>query len=155
MGASQIDELYAQGILMIADYGNTNFRYPASYPSVMSDAAIDSNKVVASFSQRNSDVDIAAPGVDILSTDTRSGVYAYRSGTSMAAPHVSGVAALVWAAVPYATNAQVRDALITTEQDLGVPGRDDMYGAGLVQAKKALTYLIEKYATKSLLPRLQ
>ena len=52
---AKFDELYAQGILMIAaagNYGNTDFRYPASYPSVMSVAAIDSNKVVASFSNR-------------------------------------------------------------------------------------------------------
>ena len=105
---AKFDELYAQGILLIGtanNHGNTDFSYPGSYPSVMSVVAIDSNRVVASFSQRNSKVDIAAPGVDILSTDARSGGYASMSGTSMAAPHVSGVAALVWGEVPYATNA--------------------------------------------------
>ena len=69
--------------------------------------------------------------------------YAYLDGTSMAAPHVSGVAALVWSAIPNLTNTEVRDALIATAEDLGTPGRDDMYGAGLVQANKALTYLYD------------
>jgi subtilisin family serine protease len=59
-------------------------------------------------------------------------------GTSMATLHVSGVAALVWSAIPYATNVEVRDALNATAEDLGVPGRDDRYGAGLVQGNKAL-----------------
>ena len=140
---AKFDELNAQGILVIAAAGNdgsTEFNYPASYPSIMSVAAIDSSKNRASFSQRNSQVDIAAPGVGILSTGIPGG-YASLSGTSMAAPHVSGVAALVWSAIPDATNTEVRDALIKTAQDLGVPGRDDMYGAGLVQGKKAIVYL--------------
>ena len=140
---AKFDELNAQGILVIAaagNDGNTDYNYPASYPSIMSVAAIDSSKNRASFSQRNSQVDIAAPGVGILSTGIPGG-YASLSGTSMAAPHVSGVAALVWSAIPDATNTEVRDALIKTAQDLGVPGRDDMYGAGLVQGKKAIVYL--------------
>ena len=82
------------------------------------------------------------PGVGVLSTVSDSG-YAYLDGTSMAAPHVSGVAALVWSAIPNLTNTEVRDALIATAEDLGTPGRDDMYGAGLVQANKALTYLYD------------
>ena len=140
---SKFDELNAQGILIIAAAGNkgdTSFFYPASYSSVMSIAAIDSNKNHAGFSQWNSQVDIAAPGVGILST-VPGGGYASWSGTSMATPHVSGVAALVWSAIPWATNVEVRDALIATAEDLGVPGRDDKYGAGLVQGNKALVYL--------------
>lgn len=62
-------------------------------------------------------------------------------GTSMATPHVSGVAALVWSANPSWTNAEIRDALDTTALDLGDPGRDVYYGFGLVQAKDALDYL--------------
>ena len=106
----------------------------------MSIAAIDSNKNHAGFSQWNSQVDIAAPGVGILST-VPGGGYASWRGTSMATLHVSGVAALVWSAIPYATNVEVRDALNATAEDLGVPGRDDRYGAGLVQGNKALVYL--------------
>jgi hypothetical protein len=140
---AKFDELNAQGILSIAaasNDGDTSFSYPASYPSVISVASIDSSKVVAKSSNRNCQVDIAAPGVDILSTVIPGG-YAYKSGTSMATPHVSAVAALIWSAKPSATNEQVRAALINTAEDLGVVGRDDLYGHGLVNAKRAFDYL--------------
>ena len=68
--------------------------------------------------------------------------YEYYDGTSMATPHVSAVAALVWSAKPTATNVQVRNALTATAQDLGAAGRDVYYGFGLVQAKAAVTYLV-------------
>jgi hypothetical protein len=140
---AKFDELNAQGILSIAAAGNdgdTSFSYPASYSSVISVAAIDSSKVVAGFSQRNNQVDIAAPGVGVRSTI--SGGYASWDGTSMATPHVSAVAALIWSAKPSATNEQVRTALINTAEDLGVVGRDDLYGYGLVNAKRAIDYLV-------------
>ncbi|HVE87272.1 MAG TPA: S8 family serine peptidase, partial [Myxococcales bacterium] len=62
-------------------------------------------------------------------------------GTSMATPHVSGVAALIWSAYPTKTATQVRAALQNTARDLGAAGRDNAYGYGLVQAKAALDYL--------------
>jgi subtilisin family serine protease len=65
-------------------------------------------------------------------------------GTSMATPHVAGVAALLWSANPYWTNVQIRDAMDATALDLGEPGRDIAYGFGLVQADSALQYLLEK-----------
>ncbi len=67
--------------------------------------------------------------------------YAYYDGTSMATPHVSGVAALVWSSKPSATASQIRTALQTTALDLGAPGRDNSYGYGLVQAKAAIDSL--------------
>jgi serine protease len=67
--------------------------------------------------------------------------YARLSGTSMATPHVSGVAALVWSAKPTLTAAQVRDLLEKSAKDLGDTGRDNTYGFGLVQAKAALDLL--------------
>jgi subtilisin family serine protease len=67
--------------------------------------------------------------------------YEYYDGTSMATPHVSAVAALVWGSKPTATNAQVRAALQQTAVDLGAAGRDNYYGYGLVQAKAAITAL--------------
>ncbi|KAL3802716.1 hypothetical protein ACHAW5_000968 [Stephanodiscus triporus] len=255
--------LNQKGILSIAAAGNsgdgTN-SYPASYSSVMSVAAVDSGKVVATFSTRNAGVDLCAPGVGVLSTtisnkfvgvltvanttyagsyidgaakvsasgelvygglcnssgtwsgkvvlcqqrgsitffdkvqnvlagggvaaviyNNVAGVfygslsgsaipavglgkvdgeylvannlgtpsvlsfvanYAFFDGTSMATPHVSAVAALVWSAKPTATNLDVRAALIATAEDLGMPGRDDLYGYGLVQAKRAMDYLL-------------
>jgi subtilisin family serine protease len=260
---------YAQGILSIAAAGNdgtTGISYPGGYSSVMSVAAIDENKLVADFSQKNSTVEIAAPGVAVLSTlpyietnyamvegveydanhvefapygevsapladgglclatdsalsgtialcqrgdisfydkvinaqgSGAAGVIIYNNepgndlftlgegntsevmaislsmedglylvenklgqsatlhadiqweangyekwdGTSMATPHVSGVAALIWSANTTWTNAEIRDALTNTAEDLGDPGRDVAYGYGLVQAKAALNYL--------------
>ncbi len=259
--------LESQGILSIAAAGNdgsTRKSYPASYPSVVSVAAIDANKNVAGFSQKNDAVELAAPGVSVLSTvpwtgasftvsnnsfavsvmegsaaTSRSGAlvnggrctgghswptgvvalcergdisfadkvnnayaggaravviynnepgafagtlggsgpsgvpvvsmaredglalvagslgatatvntdsqpgsgYEAWDGTSMATPHVSGVAALVWGAVPGATNTQIREALAITAQDLGASGRDTSYGWGLVQAAAAIAHL--------------
>jgi len=251
------------GILSIAAAGNdgsTNNSYPASYASVVSVAAVDSAGAVASFSQQNSAVELAAPGVAVrstvptgtgkeeslsvagvgyeaiamagspnitasgtlvdcgLGTATCSGAsgavcliqrgdisfaekvqaceagggvaaviynnepglfsgtvegagtgipsvsisgadgtalaagssatvavgpgnYAYFDGTSMATPHVAGVAALVWSQDTSWTNAQVRDALQKSALDLGAAGRDNAYGYGLVQAKAAVDYL--------------
>ncbi|MGI6259395.1 MAG: S8 family serine peptidase [Anaerolineaceae bacterium] len=260
---------YNAGVLSIAaagNSGNTALSYPASYTSVMSVAAVDSNMNWASFSQYNNQVEIAAPGVSVLSTvpylDTNkvtvSGVeyngghleysargtasgaladgglcgttgswsgkvvlcqrgeydfftkvnnvknsggvaaivynnvpgdfggtlgdgnsssiigvslsqeagqflvanrlgqtatvsssftqpasgYEYYDGTSMATPHVSAVAALVWSAAPNKTNVEIREALTTTALDLGAAGRDVYYGYGLVQAKAAVDFLV-------------
>ncbi len=259
---------YSAGVLSIAAAGNdgtTAKSYPASYDSVMSVAAIDSNKVVADFSQYNTAVEIAAPGVAVLSTlpyletnsltvagvdyavnhieysglGTASGAlvdgglcdtvgswsgkvvlcqrgtqdfytkvsnvqsgggvaalvynnvpgpflgtlgegnstsiiglslsqedgqylvanklgqsatvfsaiekpgsgYEAWDGTSMATPHVSAVAALVWSWDPTLTNVEIRNALTATAQDLGAAGRDVYYGYGLVQARAALEFL--------------
>ena len=134
--------LYNNGILNVAaagNGGNTQTSYPAGYASVISVAAVDQNNQVASFSQRNSDVELAAPGVGVLSTVP--GGYQAWSGTSMATPHVSGVAALVWSANTGWSNVQIRDALQRTALDLGAAGRDTTYGYGLVKAKSALDYL--------------
>jgi subtilisin family serine protease len=260
--------LYSAGVLNVAaagNDGNTKTSYPAGYDSVISVAAIDSSKLLATFSQRNKDVELAAPGVGVLSTvpyidtdtvtvsgtnysgnyleggargsatgtlidggigdvidpawsgkvvliqrgtisfldkvnnvqsgggiacviynnapgnftgtmgtgnsssipaislsqadgQTLQGAvgqsatvsssitqnvsgYAYYDGTSMATPHVSGVAALIWSGAPTKSVAKVRTALQATAEDLGAPGRDTSYGYGLVRAKLALDYL--------------
>ncbi|HEY3124658.1 MAG TPA: S8 family serine peptidase [Thermoanaerobaculia bacterium] len=262
------NDAWNAGVLSVAaagNDGNSAYSYPASYSTVISVAAIDSNKVVAGFSQKNDQVDLAAPGVSVESTVpyidrndlTVDGVtysatwienaargsvtgslvnggrctapgswsgnvvlcergdttflakvqnvqngggigaaiynnvpggfngtlgagntstipaigltqadgqflvanklgrlgelvslsqspasgYDFFSGTSMATPHVSGVAALVWSNFPTLTNAQIRDALESTTQDLGAAGRDNSYGWGLVQAKAAFDKL--------------
>jgi subtilisin family serine protease len=255
------DSLLSKGILSIAAAGNdanTTTSYPAGYSSVMSVAAVDENKAWASFSQYNSDVEIAGPGVSVLSTvpmgsgqdpvlsvgatayastamegspvktatapladfgigdtvntavsgkvcliqrgtvdfstkvlncqnsggvgavvynnaagafggtlgttvtsipsvtasDTdgaamkaqlgqsatvgiKASNYAYFDGTSMATPHVSAVAALVWSYFPTCTASQIRTSLDNSALDLGSAGRDTKYGYGLVQAKAA------------------
>lgn len=263
----------AAGVLSIAaagNAGNKTVSFPAGYASVVSVAAVDSNETVAAFSQKNADVELAAPGVSVLSTvpwedvntltadavtwsggridgaprtpgtlgsiadgglctaagswsgqvvlcqrgsitfadkvknvqagggvaaviynnvtsDPTCGVFAgtlgdrprtsipattlscadgadakthvgsngdvlsqlsvpdsaYEAwnGTSMATPHVSGVAALVWSCNPALTNAAVRNALTSSAKDEGVAGRDTSYGFGLVQAKAAVQAL--------------
>jgi serine protease len=261
------DNLYSQGILHVAaagNAGNTSHSYPASYDSVISVAAVDENLTVAEFSQQTNQVELAAPGVDVLSTvpflevssvavdgvtyaashienaafGTASGalvdgglctstggwsgkvvlcargevsfydkvmnvqnsggaaaliynnepggflgtlgdatstiialslsqedgqyLVAYKlgasatvsssstkpasgyeawNGTSMATPHVAGVAALIWSYNTSLTNVDIRNAMTSTALDLGDAGRDNAYGYGLVQAKAALLLL--------------
>lgn len=83
---------------------------------------------------------LAAVGSN-ASVDIGAGNYAYFDGTSMATPHVAGVAALVWSHFPQCSNSDIRAALRATAEDLGASGRDDETGYGLVQAKDAVDYL--------------
>jgi serine protease len=264
-----IQAAYDAGVLLIAAAGNDGVAtsttdvesFPASYDSVMSVAAIDSAKVLADFSQKNSQVEISGPGVDVYSTypegsgsvvevsvsgtgyaanamenqgsatgslydfatgeaidsgasgnvcliqrgnisfydkvkacqdsggvgailynnapggfsgtlgtanatsipsvtvsDTDgaemlanigfsatvnigAGNYGKMSGTSMASPHVAGVAALVWSHHPSCTNVEIRNVLNSSAQDLGAAGRDVKFGYGLAQTKDAIDYI--------------
>ncbi|MDK2597347.1 S8 family serine peptidase [Pseudoalteromonas obscura] len=139
------DQSYQRGMLHIAaagNGGNSALSYPASYDNVVSVAAVDSSENKASFSQYNSQVEIAGPGVGVNSTWNNGG-YRSISGTSMATPHVSGVAALVWSNFPQCSNAQIRAALNATAKDKGAAGRDTSYGHGIVQAKAAYDYLAQ------------
>ena len=262
------DNLYAAGVLSIAAAGNdavSDPHYPAAYDSVVSVSAIDEEKVIADFSNFGDHVELAAPGVSVLSTvsnipaswlylgdeayqgqamdfspygevtgelvdggkclptdtpgdwegklvfcergdvsfadkvttamngggsaaviynnveglfsgtlgeeddwivaisisredglaalaDLGQGTvlsappiigssYEAWNGTSMASPHVAGVAALIWSADPTLTNVQIREAMNATALDLGDTGRDIYFGYGLVQAADALAYL--------------
>jgi len=132
-----------EDILFVAAAGNggsSSKLYPASYPALMSVAAIDSNKNKASFSQYNDQVEISAPGVSVKSS-LPNDKYASWSGTSMATPHVAGVAGLLWMYFPECKNYQIRNVLAATAEDLGDGGCDTKYGHGLVQAKKAYELL--------------
>ena len=137
---SAIQFAQATGCLIIAAAGNTGKRgveYPAKYDAVIAVSATDQNDNLASFSSYGPEVELAAPGVKILST-TPGDHYGVMSGTSMAAPHVAGVAALVWAANPKLTAAQVRKILCDTADDLGPSGRDEKFGYGRVDAYRAV-----------------
>ncbi|MBA6234089.1 MULTISPECIES: S8 family serine peptidase [unclassified Colwellia] len=264
-----IQAAYDAGVLLIAAAGNDGVAsattdlesFPASYDAVMSVAAVDSDKALADFSQKNSQVEISGPGVDVYSiypegtgsvvevsvanmgytanamenqgqatgslydfamgetidtgaagnvcliqrgnisfydkvkacqdsggvgailynnapgsfggtlgdanatsipsvtvSDTDgaamknniglsasinigAGNYGKMSGTSMASPHVAGVAALVWSHHPSCTNVEIRNVLNSSAQDLGAAGRDVKFGYGLAQTKDAIDYI--------------
>ena len=134
---------YAQGkgALIVAAAGNDGVNelfYPAAYPGVIGVAATDSSDQRASFSNSGSHVDIAAPGVSILSTEWS--WYYYKSGTSMATPHVAGVAGLVWTVWCRAPATMILDILLSTARDLGNPGWDPFYGYGRVDAEAAIRW---------------
>lgn len=138
---------YAQdkGAVVVAAAGNSGpdgpYEYPVAYPGVIGVGAVDPGDKVAPFSTTGPVVDLSAPGESVLSTVPKkldkTGV-ARLSGTSMASPYVAAAAALVRAANPSLSVAQVSDRLTSTAEDLGAPGRDDAYGAGLVDPAAAL-----------------
>ena len=132
---------YNAGILLVASAGNNgdgnlstnDVMYPAKFESVIAISAIDQNNMAMSWSADGSEVELAAPGVGIYSTWLDGG-YHSMSGTSMAAPFVSGVAALMMQNNAGASPDEVRAAMAYHAIDLGVQGRDNVYGFGLVQA---------------------
>ena len=134
---------YEHGVLLVAAAGNSgnsnglgdNVSYPAKYPAVIAVAASNSYNQRADFSSTGSAVELTAPGVDILSTSMPE-TYTYASGTSVASPHVAGVAALVWSINPNLTNVQVRGILQQTAKDLQLSST--FQGFGLVQADLAV-----------------
>jgi len=131
---------FDEGLLIIAaagNDGNTAKSYPASYGSVMSVAAYEDG---ADFSQQNNQVEISAPGVDVRSTYPGDRISS-KTGTSMATPHVAGVAALIWSRFPECTNVQIRNILVMTAKKLGGVEYSNRYGYGLVQAKEAFDLL--------------
>ena len=155
------DAAYASGVLLVAAAGNDASRftvifgidtidYPARYDSVVAVGAINQEDERPSWSSTGPELELAAPGVDIYSTYWDN-TYAALSGTSMACPHVSGVAALIFAsnigeiAPSYDFDGdkiwdadEVRAWLQATAEDLGNPGKDEFYGYGLVDAEKAV-----------------
>jgi len=128
----------ANDVVIIASAGNSGSdmaNYPAYYPEAISVSATDVSDNLAGFSTYGSTIEIAAPGVDIYSTvPVSQGSYAYKSGTSMACPHVSGVAALIKSAFPTWSAERIRERLQEATEDLGDPGRDIYFGYGLINA---------------------
>jgi subtilisin family serine protease len=128
-----------RGILLIAAAGNfgkgeNTIAYPAKYPEVLSVGAIDAIHERAVFSSTGNELDLVAPGVNIIST-TMNGQYGFMSGTSMAAPHVTGVAAALWSANPNWTHKEVKNKLLESAVKLG---EEHDYGKGLVSLSKAI-----------------
>jgi len=148
-GAVQI--AFARGILVVAASGNEFAEgnpviYPAAYPHVLSVASLNPSLAPSFFSTSNAAVDVAAPGVGIPvarpgAFDTEDGVLdgvTLASGTSFAAPIVSGAAAWLATARPDLTNGQLADALRRSARDVASPGYDTNTGFGLVNLGAAL-----------------
>lgn len=139
--AAAVDYANANGVVVVAAAGNDGPGGPPSYPAADNDtvavASFAPGGGISGFSTAGSYVDVAAPGSSILST-TNDGAWGYKSGTSMATPHVAGLAALVRAIHPSASSAQIRDHLAATTDDAGVPGWDTSFGWGRINGVRAI-----------------
>jgi subtilisin family serine protease len=158
-----IEAAAADGVVLVAAGGNANatsVAYPASHPDVIAVGAVDFNKVRAPYSNRGSALDLVAPGGDLNQDANGDGQpdgvlqetfkwddgnkafkYYFSAGTSMAAPHVSGAAALMLSYAPHLDREALQTILEATAEDLGPPGHDPSYGHGLIQVHDALEYL--------------
>ncbi len=156
--ADAIAYAVGKGTLVVAAAGNSGgaVEYPAAYDDVLAVGSVEFQQDRARYSNFGPQVDVVAPGGDTAAdrngdgypdgilqqtfrgNDPTNFALYYLEGTSMAAPHVSGLAAMLFALNPTATVDQVRHAIESTALDLGPSGRDNDYGYGLVQAVSAL-----------------
>jgi serine protease len=162
-----INNAVAHNRTVIAAAGNdgrAEVSYPAAFDAVIAVGAIDYQKQRAPYSNYGTEIDVVAPGGVVAQDPDGDGTlnggilqetfrqflgfrffafgwgYWFLSGTSMATPHVSGVAALIKSKHPDWTSQQIRDALINTAEDLGPAGKDPEFGYGLIDAYAALQY---------------
>ena len=149
-----VQALRAAGIVPVFAAGNfgsgaSTSASPANYPEALAVGAVSATGLVYGSSSRGPSTcggrtgqfpDVVAPGVNVLTAD-RYGLYQQSSGTSIAAPHVAGVLALVMSAIPGLTIDRSRDALTGSATDLGVVGPDPKYGYGRVDAQAAYSWL--------------
>ena len=130
----------ARDVLLTASAGNQGcdcVGYPARDPLVVAVTAVGRDLQPAPFTSRGAQAELAAPGVDVLSTFP-GGRFVYGSGTSQAAAFVAGAAALLRDANPELSARQAREHLAAGAKDLGAPGRDPAYGHGLLDVDAAI-----------------
>lgn len=153
----EVQYAVSKNVLVVAAAGNKKGdnvtpKWPAVDDNTLAVTAVDESRFVADFGLRGEYIDLSAPGVHILSTKRSEYTcpsggefvadgYGCISGTSMAAPFVSGAAALLFSARPQITAAQVRFLLTSTAIDLGDPGKDTVYGSGLLNLPAAFAAL--------------
>jgi subtilisin family serine protease len=140
---SAVRYAYSREIPVVAAMGNFGSAepfYPAAYPETIAVGASDKFDLRWEYSNYGEDIDLVAPGVQILSAYFLDR-YAYMNGTSMAAPHVSGVIGLLRSMFPNKTVEVLRTILTASADDLGDPGWDIYYGAGRLNAFLALRSL--------------
>lgn len=164
-GSQEIyDQAYAAGVAIVAAAGNagsSEANYPAAFGSVIAVGAVDITKARAFYSNFGSWIDVVGPGGNLnqdtngdswpdailstASTDLGGALvsdYAMNQGTSMAAPYVAGVLALMKSAAPGLTPQRIKEVLLVNgalTDDLGAAGKDAQFGYGLINAQKAVT----------------
>lgn len=139
-----VDEAVGRGIVVVAAAGNDGPKslpgFPAALPNVVAVTAVDSKEQLYAYATQGDFIALAAPGVEILSTSP-GGKALVSSGTSLAAAFVSGTAALVLQQQPKLSPRSLQALLERTAKDLGPPGKDPQFGAGLVDACRAVAEL--------------
>ncbi len=157
-----IQKAYNSGIILVAAAGNTGtsdtfvntVMYPAKYPEVIAVGGVDESLRRMKESSTGPEVEIVAVGQYVrsafpMSIDTRDGQqdgYMNLSGTSMAAPYITGMLALLKEQLPYQQNEVIRKILTDSAKDLGAVGKDPLYGYGLVQYPDKLSANLLPYA---------
>lgn len=144
--AIAVNNAFNSGVVVVAASSNDFVPNAISQPACASNAiavgAVDKSDLIAGFSNRGTELDVVAPGVDIVSVNApiNGGGFVSADGTSMATPHVAGLAALLLEAVPSLNPQQVSDTIKSTANDLGCVGFDTIYGTGRINAESA--YLV-------------
>jgi subtilisin family serine protease len=135
-----------KGMVLVAASGNAGPKspplYPAANPNVIAVSATDAHDRLFPASNRGSHIALTAPGVDIF-LPAPDGKYQMTSGTSFSAAYISGLAALMMERNPKLAPAELRAILIRTARDLGLPGRDDLFGAGEADAFNAVSAVVD------------
>src|SRR5882672_5364448 len=144
MLALAMKNAHAKGVVLIAASGNLGPKspplYPAADPNVIAVTAVDENDRLFAQAVRGPHVAVAAPGVDVM-VPAPEETYQLTTGTSVAAAHVSGVAALLIERHPNVDAATILEVLTSTAQKLNPKGRDDQFGWGLIDPASALAEL--------------
>ena len=146
---------YDKGMVLIAAAGNAGPQseplYPAADPNVIAVTATDSADHIFKMANHGRYIAVAAPGVDILAL-APGDAYALSSGTSIAAAHVSGIAALLLERNPALKPGDIRSILIATAKPIGPPVPDSPFGAGVVNAYRAVSFIDRKPEVRVLAP---
>ncbi|HEX3032732.1 MAG TPA: S8 family serine peptidase, partial [Bacillota bacterium] len=135
-----VDYAINLGSIVVAAAGNKGtsaLHYPAAYPETIAVAATNQTDTRATFSNYGAHIDLSAPG-DVILSATFDGSYGLKSGTSMATPYVSGLAALLLSRDPSLTALQVEDIMKRSAVDLGTAGKDNYFGYGRINAAQAM-----------------
>jgi subtilisin family serine protease len=131
-----------KGAVIVAAVGNdgvSGVSYPAAYDGVIAVSGVDRLGRHLAFANEGAAVDLAAPGIGVAAAGSDQTVVSF-SGTSAAAPFVSGAAAALWSRYPRLSAEEVTAVLLTSARDVGPPGGDEQYGAGVLDIRRAMDW---------------